>query len=92
MTTIVYDVINISYLKEAGKTNSVQPGLYPEAYANQSLRDGPPAHQVDVFGWSLRQMDKLEIPQDDLNLILGGNAVRLFKLEDKVPHTRLFKQ
>jgi len=69
-----------------------QPGLYPETYANQSLKDGPPAHQVDVFGWSLRQLDKLEIPQDDLNLILGGNAVRLFKLEDKVPHTRLFKQ
>ena len=69
-----------------------QPGLYPETYANQSRKDGPPAHQVDVFGWSLRQLDKLEIPQDDLNLILGGNAVRLFKLEDKVPHTRLFKQ
>ena len=57
-----------------------QPGLHPETYANQILRDGPPAHQVDVFGWSLRQRDKLEIPQDDLNLILGGNAVRLFKL------------
>jgi len=69
-----------------------QPGLHPETYANQSRRDGIPAHQIDVFGWSLRQLDKLEIPQDDLNLILGGNAVRIFRLEDKMPHTRLFKQ
>jgi predicted TIM-barrel fold metal-dependent hydrolase len=68
------------------------PGGYPTTYVDQSRRDGIPAHQVDFFGWSLRQLDKLNIPQDDLNLILGGNAVRLFKLEDKVPHTRLFKQ
>jgi hypothetical protein len=51
---------------------------------------------VDYFGWSLRQLgkaaDMFDLPQDDLNLILGGNAVRLFKLEDKLPHTRLFKQ
>lgn len=69
-----------------------RPGLYPQTYASQSRQDGPPAHQVDYWGWSLKQLDKLDIPQDDLNLILGGNAVRLFKLEDKVPYTRLFKQ
>ena len=69
-----------------------QPGLYPETYANQSRKGGIPAHQIDVFGWSLRQLDKLDIPQDDLNLILGGNAVRIMRLENKVPHTRLFKQ
>ena len=28
---------------------------------------------------------KLSIPHDDVNLILGGNAVTLFGLEDKVP-------
>jgi hypothetical protein len=27
--------------------------------------------------------------QDDLNLILGGNAARIFDLD--VPHTRMFK-
>jgi predicted TIM-barrel fold metal-dependent hydrolase len=69
-----------------------QPGLYPETYANQSRRDGIPTHQIDVFGWSLRQLDKLDIPQDDLNLILGGNAVKIFHLEDKLPHKRLFKE
>jgi predicted TIM-barrel fold metal-dependent hydrolase len=57
---------------------------------DQSRKDGVPAHMPDIQGWSLRQLDKLDIPQDDLNLILGGNAVRLFKL--KVPHTRMFKE
>jgi len=73
-----------------------KPGSYPASYADQSRKQGPPAHQVDCYGWSLRQLgkatDMLDLPQDDLNLILGGNAVRLFKLEDKVPHTRLFKK
>jgi len=68
------------------------PGLHPSSYADQSKKDGPPAHQVDVWGWSLKQLDKLDILQDDMNLILGGNAARIFKLEDKLPHTRLFKQ
>ena len=72
------------------------PGFKPGSYADQSRQQGIPAHQVDYFGWSLRQLGKaadiFDLPQDDLNLILGGNAVRLFKLEDKLPHTRLFKQ
>lgn len=68
------------------------PGGHPQTYVDQSRRDGIPAHQVDFWGWSLRQIDKLDIPQDDLNLILGGNAVRIMGLEDKVPYTRLFKQ
>jgi hypothetical protein len=44
---------------------------------------------VDVWGWSLRQLNNLDIVQDDLNLILGGNAARLYKLT--VPHNRLFR-
>jgi hypothetical protein len=44
---------------------------------------------VDCWGWSLKQIDRLDISQDDLNLILGGNAIRLFKL--KFPLTRMFK-
>ncbi len=69
-----------------------RPGGYPGTYFDQSRRDGLPVHQVDYQGWSLRQLDKLDIPQDDLNLILGGHAVRLFKLEDKVPFKRMFKE
>jgi predicted TIM-barrel fold metal-dependent hydrolase len=66
------------------------PGCVPETCCSQDTRLGPPAHQVDIYGWSLRELGRLNIPQDDLNLILGGNAVRLFNL--KTPHTRLFKQ
>jgi hypothetical protein len=75
-----------------GAAHPVQwwPGGNPSTYMDQSRRDGIPAHMPDIQGWSLRQLDKLDIPQDDLNLILGGNAVRLFKL--KVPHTRLFRE
>lgn len=69
-----------------------RPGGYPGTYFDQNKRDGLPIHQVDYFGWSLRQLDKLDIPQDDLNLILGGNAVRVFGLEDKVPFKHLFKE
>jgi hypothetical protein len=34
-------------------------------------------------------LTSLRIAQDDMNLILGGNAARIFNLD--VPHTRLFK-
>jgi predicted TIM-barrel fold metal-dependent hydrolase len=66
-----------------------QPGHKPPSYAVQLRKQGIVQHQVDVWGWSLRQLLKLDITQDDLNLILGGNAVRIFNL--KAPYTRLFK-
>lgn len=71
-----------------------QPGQYPSSYADQIKAWGPAKHQPDIFGWSLRQVDKmantLDLSQDDLNLILGGNAVRLFGIE--MPHSRLFRE
>jgi predicted TIM-barrel fold metal-dependent hydrolase len=66
-----------------------QPGHYPPSYGVQIRRKGPVVHQVDYWGWSLREITRLRISQDDLNLILGGNAVRLFNLP--VPHKRLFR-
>jgi len=66
-----------------------QYGNQPPAYAVQLRKQPPPRHQVDVWGWSLRQLLRLDITQDDMNLILGGNAARLYKL--KVPHKRLFR-
>ena len=70
-----------------------QANRYPSSYADQIKPWGPPEHQPDIYGWSLRQVDKmankLDLSQDDLNLILGGNAVRLFGVE--MPYTRLFK-
>jgi hypothetical protein len=37
-----------------------------------------------------KMANKLDLSQDDLNLILGGNAARLFNIE--LPYTRLFRE
>lgn len=66
-----------------------QPGHYPSSYPVQKRSEPLPRHQVDMWGWSLKQLLKVQCTQDDLNLILGGNAARIYKLE--VPHTRLFR-
>jgi len=53
---------------------------------------GAVRYQTDWWGWSLHQIDKLRgiLTQDEINLILGGNAARIFKLD--VPYTRLFPE
>ncbi len=66
------------------------PGCVPETFCDQGINNGLPAHQIDIYGWSLRELGRLNIPQDDLNLIMGGNACRLFGI--KTPFTRLFKE
>ena len=64
-------------------------GRHPPSYAVQLRGEGIPHYQVDYWGWSLRELTSVRISQDDLNLILGGNAARIFDLD--VPHTRMFK-
>ena len=64
-------------------------GNDPQSFSMQVHSEGIIRHQNDVMGWSLKQVDRLDISQDDVNLILGGNAVRLFKL--KTPLTRMFR-
>ena len=66
-----------------------QHGAKPPVYAVQLRKQPIVKHQVDVWGWSLKQLLRLDIAQDDLNLMLGGNAARLYRL--KMPHTRLFR-
>jgi predicted TIM-barrel fold metal-dependent hydrolase len=67
-----------------------QPGRTPPSYPLQIRRDGMPAHQIDFWGWSFRELWGLRVPQDDLNLILGGNAARVYGLEP--PHPRMFRE
>lgn len=62
----------------------------PPSYAVQLHKQGPVKHQVDFWGWSLRELGRLRVSQDDVNLIVGGNASRLFKLEP--PLRRLFRE
>lgn len=65
-------------------------GAYPQSYTLQVRKDGIVRHQVDIMGWSLKQLLHLNISQDDLNLILGGNALRIYKID--FPLTRMFRQ
>lgn len=53
---------------------------------------GPVRYQSDFWGWGLHQIDKLRdtVTQDEINLLLGGNAARVFKLD--VPYSRLFPE
>jgi hypothetical protein len=66
-----------------------QLGRFPPSYAVQLRGEGIPHYQVDYWGWSLRELTSVRMAQDDMNLILGGNAARVLHLD--VPHTRLFK-
>jgi predicted TIM-barrel fold metal-dependent hydrolase len=66
-------------------------GRYPAGYTRQNVKAGIIGYQHDIWGWSLRQLAKLDISQDDMNLILGGNAVRLYNLRTPGGLTRMFK-
>ena len=77
-----------------GQDNVMQhwmPGQVPTTYCSSYLYDDPARYSPDVWGWSLRELGRLNIPQDDLNLILGGNASWLYNIETPLPHNRLFK-
>ena len=67
-----------------------QIGGHPQTYAMQVRSGGIVTHQVDIMGWSLLQVSRLNISQDDRNLILGGNALRVYKID--FPLTRMFKK
>jgi hypothetical protein len=51
-----------------------------------------PSYQPDFYGWGLRTVDRVGdwLTQDEINLILGGTAARLYKLP--VPYPRMFPE
>jgi len=78
-----------------GQRNNYQvwmPGQVPTTYNVAQLDVGPIDFSPDVWGWSLRELGRLNIPQDDLNLIFGGNATWLYKLDTPLPYERMFKK
>jgi hypothetical protein len=78
-----------------GQNNNYQlwtPGLIPTTYNAIDIELGSAEYQPDIWGWSLSELGRLNIPQDDLNLILGGNAVWLYNVETPQRARRLFKE
>jgi predicted TIM-barrel fold metal-dependent hydrolase len=69
----------------------MRPGGDPSTFAT-AMKRWPriPEYQPDWWGWMLHQIDKLRdrLSQDEINLILGGNAARIWDLP--VPHERMF--
>ena len=78
-----------------GQTSNLQqiwmPGCVPETCCQLPIEQDPSNHHPDIWGWSLRQLGRLNVPQDDINLILGGNAAFLYKIKTPLPHERMFK-
>ena len=77
-----------------GQFNNYQqwmPGQTPATYNAVNIMEGPATYQPDIWGWSLSELGRLNIPQDDMNLILGGNASWLYNIDTPQPSKRLFK-
>ena len=68
------------------------PGGQDQSIHPTSVKKWPPvpAYQVDWWGYVTTTMLELKkwVAQDEMNLILGGNAAKIFKLP--VPHERMF--
>lgn len=51
-----------------------------------------PTYQPDWYGWGMRTVDRVGdwLTQDEINLIMGGTAAKLYKLP--VPYPRMFPE
>lgn len=66
-------------------------GMFPTGKMTAMKRwKAVPPYQCDWWGWEVTQIERLKqwVGQDEINLILGGNAAKLFKLP--VPYERMF--
>jgi predicted TIM-barrel fold metal-dependent hydrolase len=70
-----------------------QPKQDPTSFSSSMKRwPSVPTYQPDYWGWMFRQIHKIGewVTQDEINLILGGNAAKIFKLP--VPYSRMFPE
>ena len=73
-------------------TQQWMPGEVPETYNAPNLKEYMKyPHMKNIWGWSLMQLGRLNIPQCDMDLIMGGNAVHLFNIKTPLPAEQLFK-
>ena len=79
-------------------TQQRMPGQIPETFTVTNLAAAAKSggerstHTINIWGWSLSQMGRLDIPQCDIDLIMGGNAVHLFNIKTPLPADKLFKK
>ncbi len=66
--------------------------ILPYGWHNGKELPRPPSYQSDWWRWSFHQIDKIRdwLPPDEINLILGGNAAKIYKLP--VPYPRMFAE
>ena len=67
------------------------PGREPSTFSSSMKRWPPvPHYHIDWWGWALHQIHKIRdwVTQDEINLIMGGNAARIWRLP--VPYERMF--
>jgi len=72
-------------------TDVRRQGKFPASFCTSMKRWPPtPNYQTDWWGWEIHEIEKLKdfYSQDIINLIVGGNAAKLFKLP--VPFERMF--
>ena len=72
-------------------TDCRRDGKIARSFSSSMKRwQATPAYQSDWWGWERTQIELLKqwVGQDEVNLILGGNAAKLFKLP--VPYERMF--
>jgi predicted TIM-barrel fold metal-dependent hydrolase len=71
--------------------NLKTPDKDPKAFSSSIRKWMPvPPYQTDWWGWMSYEINKLKqwVGQDEINLILGGNAAKIYKLP--VPYERMF--
>ena len=72
-------------------TDERRDGKMPASFCTSMKRWRPvPDYHTDWWGWQVHEINKLKswYSQDEINLIVGGNAAKLFRLP--VPYERMF--
>ena len=84
-------------LKKYGKawgSIGIKEGRRTDSVFGMNLNGFPvvPTYQPDFYAWGLRTINRISewVTQDELSLILGGTAVKLYKLP--IPYSRMFPE
>ncbi|MFC1891321.1 amidohydrolase family protein [Thermodesulfobacteriota bacterium] len=87
-------LIREKHLKKYSKVPGMGEGRKTASVFGFNLHGFPivPTYQPDFYAWGLRTINRISewVTQDELSLILGGTAVKLYKLP--IPYSRMFPE